>query len=441
MLKIFHNFSENTIIAIKNVSISVFIKGLAIIVSFLSTPALISFFDNNKILGVWFTVLSVLTWMLNVDMGIGNGLRNYLVYAIKTGESKLIGKYVVSGYVVSLFFVVCIGSFIYPVVAFGNWYKLFNIDQSVISEAEMRDFLGIIFFSICCQFVLRLVNYIFYAIQKAFIPSAISLLSSLILFIYIKINNIYLLHGDLKTIAMVYFFSVNVPLLFGSVYVFLILFRKVQFSLYLFNFSCAKKLVQTGLIFFMVQLFSMIIDNSSNFLITNLLTTEDVVIYQIYNRIFNLPTLAIMIISATCWSLVTKAKAESNYIWLRKVYHKMLMLLIISGLFYICIIPVLEIIFNIWLGDKTIGVNYSLSIILAIFNIVMIWRIILTTFANGLLRLRLQFCGLFFGAIAIFPVSLILTKINSSLESIVLAYTLVMLPYCIAQTYVFCKKF
>ena len=64
-----------------NVFISLLIKGLTLIFSFVSTPLYIRFFNDDMVLGVWFTLLSLLTMTLNFDFGIGNGLRNKLVYS------------------------------------------------------------------------------------------------------------------------------------------------------------------------------------------------------------------------------------------------------------------------------------------------------------------------------------------------------------------------
>ena len=50
-----------------SVAVNAGIKVLALIVSFLSTPLMMSFFSNEAVLGAWFTILSVLNWISFFD--------------------------------------------------------------------------------------------------------------------------------------------------------------------------------------------------------------------------------------------------------------------------------------------------------------------------------------------------------------------------------------
>ena len=72
------NTNKDTINVIRNIFNSVIIKGGGIVVGLLTTPAYMNYFENHEILGVWFTILSVISWMLNFDLGIGKDVANYI---------------------------------------------------------------------------------------------------------------------------------------------------------------------------------------------------------------------------------------------------------------------------------------------------------------------------------------------------------------------------
>ena len=57
------------------------VKGLALLVSFFSMPLYIKYFGNDEALGLWYTILSLLSWVQICDLGLGNGLRNRLTEA------------------------------------------------------------------------------------------------------------------------------------------------------------------------------------------------------------------------------------------------------------------------------------------------------------------------------------------------------------------------
>lgn len=92
--KIINN--ENNRVILSNALGSLFIKGGALIISLLTMPAYIKYFNNQETLGLWFTILSVLMWVLAFDLGIGNGLRNHLVYALANKDNILAKKYISS---------------------------------------------------------------------------------------------------------------------------------------------------------------------------------------------------------------------------------------------------------------------------------------------------------------------------------------------------------
>ena len=93
------NISSNSTLIIKNVSKSLVVKIVSMFVALFTTPAYISYFNSNTIVGFWFTILSMLTWILNCDMGIGNGLRDQLVYAIYEKDWNKVRNLISSSYI------------------------------------------------------------------------------------------------------------------------------------------------------------------------------------------------------------------------------------------------------------------------------------------------------------------------------------------------------
>ena len=98
--------SEENKVLIGNITGSFIIKGLSILISYLTIPAYMSFFHNQSILGVWFVLLGLLTWIINFDLGIGNGLRNKVALFLKKKDYDNAKILVSSSYMI-LFLLSC----------------------------------------------------------------------------------------------------------------------------------------------------------------------------------------------------------------------------------------------------------------------------------------------------------------------------------------------
>ena len=66
IINLLKNTSPKNKIILKNTIGAFAIKGVALVISFLTTPAFIKYFNNNIILGVWYTLFSVLIWFLKI---------------------------------------------------------------------------------------------------------------------------------------------------------------------------------------------------------------------------------------------------------------------------------------------------------------------------------------------------------------------------------------
>ena len=81
------------------------IQGGSMLMALFTMPSYMRYFNNELILGCWFTLLSIINWVLTFDLGIGNGLRNQLTVALATGDNEEAKKLISSSYVAITFFI------------------------------------------------------------------------------------------------------------------------------------------------------------------------------------------------------------------------------------------------------------------------------------------------------------------------------------------------
>lgn len=131
------------------------IKGIAFFVSFLAVPAYMQYFNDQIVLGLWFTMLSMLSWILTFDLGIGNGLRNYLVPAFIKNERTEIKKYISSGYILFGGLTILITLIMMSLFQLIDFNLLFNISEEVINNRDLTNATSIIFIGILSSFSLN----------------------------------------------------------------------------------------------------------------------------------------------------------------------------------------------------------------------------------------------------------------------------------------------
>ena len=161
------------------------IKVLALIVSLVSTPIMMSFFSSDEVLGAWFTVLSVLNWISFFDFGIGNGLRNDLTYALNKSDSER-ARIVISS---SVYFLGAVVVALIPlgvaVSAYVPWNSVLSVGNSEICRGDLTVCMAIVIAGTLLQLVLKLVNSLFYAVQRNAAPALLLFISNCLILVAI----------------------------------------------------------------------------------------------------------------------------------------------------------------------------------------------------------------------------------------------------------------
>lgn len=427
------NTNENNKAIVYNTIGAFLVKGGALVISLFTMPAYMKYFDSQQILGLWFTILSVLSWVLTFDLGIGNGLRNHIVPALVNKDQIKIKKYVSSAYVVIGAVVLLSIGLSKILFKFINWNIIFNIPHEIVSIKTLNITVGIVFSGIMLQFLLKLITSILYAMQKSALNNFLSLLSSVITLVYVSFANSSDISTNLISMAVVNVLAVNLPLLVATIVVFSKELKGCKPEIKFFEMKYARDVIKLGGIFFWVQIMYMIITATNEFLITWFTAPEMVVEYQIYNKLFTLIGTIFALALTPIWSAVTKALSEQNFTWIKHLYKTLKLMAIIAVIFEVGMIPFLQFGINLWLGDNAIQVNYLYAIVFAIFGSIMIWNGVISSIANGCGELKTQSIFFTIGALIKIPIAWILVGIFNSWIGIILANIIAMSLYSIIQ--------
>lgn len=409
------------------------VRGAALVLSLFTMPAYMRFFSDQQMLGVWFTILSILSWILNFDLGIGNGLRNNLAKVISLKDRKSAKEYVSSAYWILGFVVLAIfvlGSIATP---FANWNGLFNISPDILSKADLKIVVFYSFSGIMIQFYLRLISSVLYAMQKSAWNNFIGLFISALQLLFVSIVTSVSSANSVKMMSIAYIFTTNIPLIAATLMVFLGPMRDCRPDPRFFRKDKAKGVLSLGGIFFLCQVLYMLISNTNQFFITQYTQPANVVEYHIYNSLFSLGSMLFMLMLTPVWSTVSKAVAENDFFWLRKLRRNLSRLAWVAILVEFLLIPFLQPIMNFWLKERSISVNYFYAVSFALFGSAMIYQSSVSTIACGTGRLKVQAYSYFFGIIAKIFIIHYGIALTGSWIVVVLANVIILIPYCVLQ--------
>ncbi|MCA1320219.1 hypothetical protein LC085_09905 [Bacillus tianshenii] len=420
---------------------SFIIKGIGMCVSVFSMPLYIKFFDNNVVLGVWFTILSLLSWITLFDLGLGNGLRNKLTEALTKKDYILSRKYISSTYaaisIISLV-VLIIGLVIFQ---FLDLNKLLNIPTDVIRANVLKDAISILYIGVLINFVLKLISSIIYAVEKSSFNNIINLIVSILPLIYISFYQGSSIENNLINLSIVYSISINVPFLTATILMFLKEpLNNCYPDLKFFKFVYAKEMLTLGGKFFLVQIFFMLIISTNEIIISKIYNPSFVVDYNIYYKLFTLVGSIFMLGLTPLWSHVTKSLTEGNYQRLKKINKSLYFISVLAIISQFIMVPFMQTIVNLWLGENAIEVNYLYALIFAGYGGIFILNVVVTTLANGMGELKTQIIFFSIGCLLKLPMILILKAFFDSWVVTVLTNFTILFFFCIFQIFWINKK-
>lgn len=409
------------------------IKGGSMLLTLFLLPAYMRFFGNQNVLGIWYTMLSVLHWVLMFDLGVGNGLRNKLPAALASNDYKSAKKYIASTYISVFAFVIIIGVVGTIAINLLNWNSILGIEESELSSEFLKRALRIAFLGIMIQFELKLITSILYAVQKSAIVNLLPLISNIIIFISLNMLPSGAPQDNLITMSLINVCAVNIPLFITTIILFAGKLKPLRPKIRDFSMTATKQILKIGIAILWLQLVFMIISSTNEFLISAFCSPGDVVEYQVYFKIFNSIASICSLALIPIWSAVTKAQAENRYKWISNTYKLLLVCTVIVLIIGIIVSFVLQPIVNIWLKENAIQIKLIYAIIFSISSWIFLVHNVNTSIGNGMSYFKPQMIFMTLAAIIDIPLAWLFVDLFGGWIGIVIANIVALLPFEIVQ--------
>lgn len=417
----------------KSVVINMFgafaVKGLSLCLSLFTMPAYIRFFQNQTILGVWFTIVSVLNWILYFDLGLGNGLRNMLPEAIEKGDNKKTKELISTTYFTMTVLVIVLGFAGVLLIPSLNWNRIFNVDATLVNNSVLIRCVLIVYFGILLQFIVKLVSSVLYALQKSAVVNVMALVSSVLIVLALVTIPSSTMENNLYIMAVINVAAMSLPYIVISFWVYGKLLKKSFPNMASFNKDYVKGITKIGVSLLWLQIVFMVISSTNELLISNFTSPDYVVEYQAYYKIFKTGGMIFSLALTPIWSAVTKAQARKDYRWIKKIYRLFLVASFICLAVELAIVPFLQPIMDMWLGKNSIEVSVFTGVVFAFSGTVFVLHNVNTAIGNGISYFRVQMIWMTFAAIIDIPFSYIMVQVTGNWTGIVVANVIALLPY------------
>ena len=419
----FNNSDGRSSLIVKNILASFFIKGWSVLVQLMLVPttlACLGVYEN----GVWLTISSVLIWIDNMDIGLGNGLRNKLAEAMAHNDYAKGQQYVSSTFAMLAIIIVPTCLLLIFLELFTDTYNVFNVDKGIVANLDI--ILVVTTIMVCSTFIFKFIGNFYMGLQLPAVNNllvtsgnTISLLATYC--IYLSGIHSLLLVALVNTAAPLLVYIISYSITFSGRY------SQLRPSIKSVKLSVAKELFSIGSSFFILQISGVVLFFSSNIIISNLFSPSMVTPYQIAHRYFMVATLIFTIVGVPYWSATTDAFARNDMEWIKRS-NRILNRLILGLVLLLSLMIILaDWIYGIWIDDKAY-VPFKMTLIAGVYQFILIWSTRYSFVINGFGYLRLQLIMTVLAAIAYIPLAIAVGRSTNDINWLLIVMCLINIP-------------
>ena len=382
----FHNKCQGrSALLVNNILASFIVKGWSAVVVLLMVPLTLKCLGAYQN-GVWLTISSMLVWIDQMDIGLGNGLRNKLATNIAHEEYKEARQTVSSTMAMLAVIIIPVYMLLALLVWYGDVYAFLNVDDNIIQELRLALLSAVTL--ICITFVFKFIGNVYMGMQ---LPAVSNLIMSLGQTLALIATWLLFRSGE-ATFLNVVLVNTAAPLfvyLLSYPYTFYVKYPYLRPSFYMISMRSALKLGNLGIKFFWLQIAAVVQFLTANILISKFFSPAMVTPYQIAYRYISLIIVAFTIVCMPFWNATTDAYERGDMQWIRKASQKMNLLTLAIMLGLVVMVAVSPWIYEVWIGDEC-EVPFGMTVMTAIYIFLLVVSMRYSYFLNGIGALRLQ---------------------------------------------------
>jgi O-antigen/teichoic acid export membrane protein len=418
----------------KNILASFLIKGWSAAIVLLLVPATLNCLGEYKN-GIWLTISSLLLWIDNMDIGLGNGLRNKIAEYMAHGECERTRSLISSTFAMLTCIIFPVLLILLLLIAISDSYMVFNADPSKVDHLDQV--LMVTVTLVCTSFIFKLIGNFYMGMQ---LPAVSNLLIALGQTVAL-VGTYFVLYSGSHSMMLIALVNTAAPLLVYMLaypYTFFYKYPHLRPSFKLINFKEARAVINMGVQFFIMQISSVILFMTSNLLISKLFTPALVTPYQITYRYFSLMLVAFTVICMPFWNATTDAYERGDIQWIRNATRKLRLMIIGIMACMVMMVLLSPWVYSVWIGNK-VSIDIRMSIVMATYIFILIYSMRYSYFINGIGKLRLQLIFTTVAAILFIPLAYLTTQCTHSIVWFMIVMCLVNIPGLIVNRIQFYK--
>lgn len=386
LLKRINDSSARSKRVVRDVIMSLTMRGVSIVTSFLLVPITLKYLDPTQY-ALWLTISSIVGWIVFFDLGIGHGFRNHFTKSKTENKYNLCRAYVSTSYALISIIVFGIVTFSLLVNHFLNWSSILKVDDS-FQVVLHRIFMVITIFT-GLRMIFGLFNTLLLANQLAGISAVVNTIEQVLILVFTYLTY-RISERSIVLLSLIYSAIPPITLLIISIVSFnFTKLKEYRPSIKYINFGLSRDILGLGMRFFIVYLCLIAIFQIVNLVITRQLGPVYLTEYSIANKYFGIIYMVINLLCIPFWSAATEAWTNKDVVWLNKVCRYFVIMSWLSLGFGGILLLISPIVYKLWIGNE-VPISFSLSLAMMILISCQSYGNLFMTLVNGIGTVTIQ---------------------------------------------------